>query len=301
MSYDRKAPVPADPHTLSTPSDPGQTCPARFTARQLQRQKDFKPDPTEHRLAVADPGQEADGVAASRANMVRQRSFMVAGGYIERENRAEHLARAQAEMDRARSVAEPESHPDAKDLRLRSRDAGPAHQRRTRRIEVVDAVDPSQPDGPRIRRARLRDPLRRMVRAGHLPYRLYYAAEEFREDLERAEGGQDPDEALARALRRAEEGAPPPASAPWLRSNHAAPGQFSAVVRIKRAWRDAVGQVAAGVFHWVVISRGTLDDYSTCKGVRRADAAATLKAALSRLADTYNVGDVQPPPGWERG
>ncbi|MFH5924568.1 DUF6456 domain-containing protein [Roseomonas xinghualingensis] len=163
----------------------------------------------------------------------------------------------------------------------------------------MDAVDPLQPDGPRIRRARLRDPLRRMVRSGHLPYRLYCAAEEFRQDLERAEGGQDPDEALARALRRAEEGVPPPAAVPWLRSNHAAAGQFGAIRRIKRAWRQAIGQDAAGVFHWVVVSRGTLKDYTECKGIRKGLAADVLKEALLRLADFYNVGDVHPPPHWE--
>jgi hypothetical protein len=137
-----------------------------------------------------------------------------------------------------------------------------------------------------------------MVKVSAIDYRLYVAADSFRQDLERAEGGKDMGEALARALSRAATETPSPAPSPWQRSNHMAPGQWVAQRRVQRAWREAIGLVAAGVFHWVVVSCGTLADYTTCKGIRKGEAAKTLKDALERLADFYAVGDVQPPPGW---
>jgi hypothetical protein len=140
-----------------------------------------------------------------------------------------------------------------------------------------------------------------MVKVNAIEYRLYVAADSFREDLERAEGGRDMGEALARALSRAATETPSPTPSPWQRSNHMAPGQWSAQRRVQRAWREAIGLVASGVFHWVVISCGTLTDYALCKGIRRSTAAETLKDALERLADFYAVGDVTPPPDWEVG
>lgn len=210
------------------------------------------------------------------------------------------LAREAAELARAASIAIPDAHPRSKDDLLRGPDTGPAHQRRSRRLIVVDAVDPAQPTGPRIRRARLRDPLRRMVRTGAIEYRLYVAADEFREDLERADGVRDQAEALARALSRLATGLPaPPPLHPHSYSHEGVPGQWTSQQRVQKAWQQAIGLVAAGVVHWVVISRGTLTDYATCKGVRRSAAAATLKSALGRLADFYGIGDVTPPPEWE--
>jgi hypothetical protein len=210
------------------------------------------------------------------------------------------VAREAAALVNAATIGVPDPHPSARDPMLRGPDLGPAHQRRSRRLEAVDAVDPAHPKGARIRRARLRDPLRRMVRTGAIPYRLYFGAEEFREDLEKSEGGRDQAEVLARALSRLATGTPPPPPRhPWTHSNEGAPGQWSAQQRVQRAWQQAIGLVAGGVFHWVVISRGTLADYTTTKRMRKGAAAATLKAALERLADFYGVGDVQPPPEWE--
>ena len=68
--------------------------------------------------------------------------------------------------------------------------------------------------------------------------------------------------------------------------------------RVRRAVQ-VVGIVAGGVFSWVVISRGTLDDYDRCKGQEKGAGSRVLKAALLRLADHYALGDVQPPPDWE--
>jgi hypothetical protein len=214
--------------------------------------------------------------------------------------RQARLARAEAEFTRARAVAVADAHPGNPDPLLAGADLGPAHQRRSRRLIAVDAVDPAQPKGPRIRRARLRDPLRRMVKTGAIDYRLYVAADEFREDLDRADGVRDQAEALARALSRMATGLPaPPPRHPHTHSNEGAPGQWAAQQRVQRAWRQAIGLVAAGVFHWVVISRGTLTDYTKVKGLRNGAAGVTLKAALERLADFYGVGDVTPPPEWE--
>jgi hypothetical protein len=209
-----------------------------------------------------------------------------------------HAFRISRERARAEGIAVPDPHPDAKDPRDKGADMGPAHQHRRQRLEETYAVDPSQPDGPRIRRARTRDPLRRMVKVNAIEYRLYVAADQFREDLHRAVGGRDMGEALARALSRAATETPAPPPSPWQRSNHMAPGQWAAQRRIQRAWREVIGLVAAGVFHWVVISCGTLRDYAGCKGIPRPDATKTLKDALSRLADFYAIGEVQPPPGW---
>ena len=212
------------------------------------------------------------------------------------------MVRIEAERARAASIAIPDAHPGSRDDLLRGPDVGPAHQRRSRRLIVVVAVDPAHPKGAPIRRARLRDPLRRMVRTGAIKYRLYVAADEFREDLGRADGARDQAEALARALSRMATGLPaPPARHPWTHSNEGAPGQWSAQQRVQRAWREAIGLVAAGVFHWVVISRGTLADYTTAKGLRNGIAGATLSGALERLADFYGIGDVTPPPEWEDG
>ncbi|MFH5949366.1 hypothetical protein [Roseomonas xinghualingensis] len=212
----------------------------------------------------------------------------------------EHASRISRERARAEGIAVPDPHPGAVDPRDQGPDVGPSFQHRPAgRLETVYAVDPTQPKGPRIRRARTKDPLRRMVKVGAIDYRLYVAADSFREDLERSEGGRDMGEALARALSRAATDTPSPAPAPWLRSNHMAPGQWSAQRRVQRAWREAIGIIAGGVFSWVVISCGTLTDYATCKGIPRADATQTLKDALARLADFYAIGDVTPPPEWE--
>ena len=172
-------------------------------------------------------------------------------------------------------------------------DHGPVHQRKSRRLEVVDARDPSRPNGGLIRRARVRDPLRRMVKAGHLSYRLYVAADQFRDDCQKAVGGRDMADALAAAAAGL-----PTSSPPWTRSNDALPGQYEAGRRVEDAWRYAIGIVAGGVFSWVVISLGTLQDYERCKGMRKGQAAETLRAALERLADHYVIGDVQAPPDW---
>ncbi|WP_424139380.1 hypothetical protein [Roseomonas chloroacetimidivorans] len=71
--------------------------------------------------------------------------------------------------------------------------------------------------------------------------------------------------------------------------------QRQAMRRAQDAWQKAIGLIASGVVSWVVISNGTLDDYASCKGMRRQTAAETLGDALDRLADFYQVGDVQPP------
>jgi hypothetical protein len=223
----------------------------------------------------------------------------VEGQIRQRISEAETSRRAR-ERARAEGIAAPDPHPGAVDPRDQGPDVGPAHQYRApARLETVYAVDPSQPTGPRIRRARTKDPLRRMVKVNAIDYRLYVAADSFREDLERAEGGKDMGEALARALSRAATETPSPAPSPWQRSNHMAPGQWTAQRRVQRAWREAIGLVASGVFHWVVVSCGTLKDYADCKGIRRSAAMETLKDALDRLADFYAVGDVTPPPEWE--
>ena len=222
-----------------------------------------------------------------------QRARMLAGNLVEREIRAIRTEAVSEALSRAQAVAQTE------EVGGKRGDHGPAHQRRRRRLEVVDAMDPANPNGPRIRRARLRDPLRRMVKTGTLPFRLFVAAEVFREDCAKADGGEDAGESFGRALDRAANGVPPePPLSPWMRGNEGKPGQWAAGERVRRAVQ-VVGIVAGGVFSWVVISRGTLDDYDRCKGQEKGAGSRVLKAALLRLADHYALGDVQPPPDWE--
>ncbi|MDT8330190.1 DUF6456 domain-containing protein [Roseomonas gilardii] len=239
---------------------------------------------THTRRVLPDPCPEDEGRL--------QRARMLAGNLVEREIRAIRDKAASEALSRAQAVAQTE------EVGGKRGDHGPAHQRRRRRLEVVDALDPANPNGPRIRRARLRDPLRRMVKTGTLPFRLFVAAEVFREDCAKADGGEDAGESFGRALERAANGVPPePPLSPWMRGNEGKPGQWAAGERVRRALQ-AIGIVAGGVFSWVVISRGTLDDYCRCKGARRQDVGETLRRALARLADHYALGDVQPPPEW---
>ncbi|MFT8245211.1 DUF6456 domain-containing protein [Roseomonas sp. BN140053] len=211
------------------------------------------------------------------------------------EFRAARVEREAAAIERARRVAPLEGHPEHKIEELRRGDQGPVHQRNRRRLEVVDATDPVA--GVPIRRARLRDPMRRLVLRDHWPYRLYVAAATFRDDCEVAAGGGAG--SLADALDKARLGLPiVTTSLPWQRSNAEAPGQIAAQQRLKEAWR-VVGIVAGGVFSWVVVSNGSLADYDECKGLRKGEGGKTLKAALERLADFYDVGDVEMPPKWD--
>lgn len=235
-------------------------------------------EPIHHRRKVeADPSVPED--------WQRAKTRAVAGGFIERDLRARREAQEEAAVQRAAGVAPIEAHPDHRDDRLKGADHGATHQRKSRRLEVVEAVDPNQPAGVSIRRARVRDPLRRMVRTGRLPFRSYLAAEQFRSDLEAANGAVD------------SEHAPGGASPPWSRT-HLRPLQYAAAQRLRVAWQTVIGLIAGGVFSWVVVSHGSLDDYEACRGMRKGQAGRTLRDALERLADHYGLPDSEPPNDW---
>lgn len=216
---------------------------------------------------------------------LRRRTHAIAGGFVEAELRAQREQREEAAIARAAGVAQPEPHPQNRDDRLRAADHGPAHQRRSRRLEVVEGVDPEHPSGVSIRRARVRDPLRRMVRTGYLEYRCFLAAERFRADLEAANGAVDSPFASG--------GSAPP----WQRTN-LRPRQIAAIRAAMRAWQDAIGLVAAGVVSWVVVSHGTVRDYEACRRMRNGEAGRMLRDALIRLADLYGVAACEPPNDW---
>lgn len=176
-------------------------------------------------------------------------------------------------------------------------DFGPAHQREsgTRRIEVVTAHDAGEGADPNrtIRRARVADPLRKMVRAG-MPYRCFLAAERFRRDLEMAQAGRGVGSQL-----RPKVNVGPPAGADMPL------GALAAADRVRVVWQDVIGLVDSGVFAWCVVPReaagavfGTLDDYARHVCIRRERASDQLIAALQRLADHYGFGNVEPPRGF---
>lgn len=169
-------------------------------------------------------------------------------------------------------------------------DVGPRHQHISGRLEVVQAPDPEQPKGATIRRAQVADPVKAMVHRG-MAYRCYLAAEQFRRDMEMAE-------ADARIPSQLRPSIPGGASSDDRRGVD----WVAAQQRVHTAWR-IVGMVAAGVVSWCVVPRpcdhgrafGTLRDYAACKGIRRQRAADTLEAALTRLADHYDLGRSDPP------
>lgn len=184
--------------------------------------------------------------------------------------------------------------PDAAEL-------GPMHQREgtaarpgLRRLEVVYGPDAGEGGDPNrtVRRARVADPLRRMVRAG-MRYRCMLAADRFRHDLEQAQAMRG----VGSQLRpRIAVGPPAGADMPL--------GALAAQARVRRAWQ-AIGLDLSGVFAWCVVPRPeadggpryrTIEGYALMARLRRQRAAEMLDAALHRLADHYDLGDPDPPP-----
>jgi hypothetical protein len=165
----------------------------------------------------------------------------------------------------------------------------------TRRLEIVSAPDSGEGGDPNrtIRRARIADPLRRMVRAG-MPYRCFLAAERFRSDIEVAQAGRG----VGSQLReRVNVGPPSGADMPL--------GALAAAARVRAVWRDVIGLTDTGIIGWCVVPRGdsgpafgTLDDYAKEFGIRRQRAAEQLIASLERLADHYGFGNAEAPRGF---
>lgn len=182
-------------------------------------------------------------------------------------------------------------------------DFGPLHQRDgtrdqpgLRRVVVEDAFDAGEGADPNriIRRARVADPLRRMVAAG-MPYRCWLAAERLREDIEAAQAKRGVKSQLRPGLRVG-----PPAG-------YDMPvGALAAAARVRRAWQ-VIGLADAGVISWCVVPKldegggplfGTLTDYARCKAIRKERASEALVSALHRLANHYGYGNPEAPRGF---
>lgn len=119
------------------------------------------------------------------------------------------------------------------------------------------------------RRDGLRDlKARRVITDAH-----WVAAEQFRDDLDAADGAVVKPEIVSTTMCST------PGYGPAMQ-------QLEAQQRVRDGWQ-AVGLVLSGVFSWVVVSYGSIRDYETCKSVKHGRGSQLLVTALGRLADHY--------------
>ncbi len=151
-------------------------------------------------------------------------------------------------------------------------DLGPAHRRRLRTVEVETIADPDAPNRS-VRRARVADPIARMVSRGELTRRH---------------------EAAANALRALVEATGLPSSSPLCRLGMP-PGGYAVGLHPVGHGRatKALGRALTaawpfgGLVVWVAFDGGTLDGFAASRGVRRADVPDWLKTGLTALADHF--------------
>lgn len=173
---------------------------------------------------------------------------------------------------------------------------GTGAQRASGRLETVDTWDAGEGANPHgtIRRAQVKDPIRRAVRKEQLRYRHFLAADKFRDDLELAMGGGS----IGSQIR------------PRITNDRGAPGDrygytgaITARENVRRAWQ-AIGLRLAGIVAWCVVPKpegdggpryGSVRDYEECNRLKHGKGGDMLRDALTKLADHYGLDDPPTP------
>ena len=203
---------------------------------------------------------------------------------------AERIRRQEAEMARARRVG------TGGTMLVAEQHRGTGAQRSSGRLEVVDATDAGENANPHglVRRAQVKDPIRRAVRKGQLRYRCFLAADKFRDDMELADGAGS----IGSQIR------------PRITNDRGAPGDrygytgaIAAKESVRRAWQ-AIGLRLSSIVAWCVVPKpegdggpryGTVRGYEECNRLKHGKGGEMLRDALEKLADHYGLDDPPTP------
>lgn len=155
-------------------------------------------------------------------------------------------------------------------------DFGPDIRQKQRRVVIGDAADVDDPNRT-IRRARIADPIARMVKRGELSARHEAAVAALRALAE--EAGHGSKSSIA-TLGEARGGSRVPAMPPVARGR--------AAIACERALR--LTWPYAHVVAWVALDCRTLEGFARARGIRREDAPRWLRAGLDLLARHFDGG-----------